>query len=91
MSAPTPVYSEPRFAQHLKAAAHFLIRSGVWLSAVGAVCAGGGYIVVHSTTTDNFYPGVLGLASVVLGIALLFLGLLCRGAVRLWKSTIRTA
>jgi hypothetical protein len=83
MSLSTSVGGEPRFAAHLKAADHFLIRGAVWLSAIGAVCAGGGYVAVHSSPPpDNFYPGVIGMASLALGVAFLILGVLCRGIAR---------
>jgi hypothetical protein len=92
MSASKSVDGEAPFPRHLRAVARLLIRSGVWLSAIGAVCAGGGYLAVHSSTPpDNFYPGVIGRASVVVGFALLIFGLLCRGIARLWKISTGTA
>ena len=92
MSDSTSVNGEAPFPKHLTAVARLLIRSGVWLSAIGAVCAGAGYVAVHSSRPpDNFYPGVIGLASVVVGLALLIFGMLCRGIARLWKISTGTA
>jgi hypothetical protein len=89
-----PSESERGFVGYVEATAHYLVRGGVWLSALGIGCGG----LVYATTQrppehvdDGALLWVMCLGAVALGIALLVLSVICRGVARLLKLSTGTA
>ena len=87
--------SERGFLGYVDATAHYLIRGGVWLSVFGVGCTGLVYVTARTSPPEHVDEGallwVMGLGSVAFGIALLVLGVLCRGVARLLKISTGTA
>ena len=89
-----PSESQGGFVGYVEATAHYLVRGGVWLLVLGVGCAG----LVYATAQrppDHVDEGallwVICLGAVVLGIALLVLGVVCRGLARVLKLSTGTA
>jgi hypothetical protein len=83
--------SERGFARYLEAIAHYLIRGGAWLSVLGVGCAGLVYVTKGNSPPEHVDEGsllwVMGLGLVAVGIALLILGVSCRGIARLLRMS----